>query len=262
MNTSIPSNPKPPSPLKILLIGDPGTHKTWFGLQFPAVHVLDCDRNLDGPVKVIREGFGKVLPPNKDFTFTWDDIRSNDKGEIIDVSECFDRVSDILMRFQTIKEYKERKTVFVDSLSHVNEFIIRKILKIKNEPSMKMQLWTDFASGAYTLLVAKLEQTGKTIICSCHEEKVWETDKTEMMKKNLTGVNPLFSGRVGDNLGAFFTDVWRLVSRPAPLDRVETILCAQPTTKCTILKNSVGMPAEVDVTKGFSAIEPFLKGRI
>lgn len=267
MKSSTPTSPKPPSPLKILLMGQAGSRKTWLGLQFPDVHVLDCDRNLDGPVQGLREGFkdasGKIItaPLLPNLSFTWDDIRVDDKGNMLDISECFDRVLDKLSLFRTDEAYKARKTVFVDSLSHVNEFAIRKVLKLKAKQSMEMNLWTDFASAAYTLIVAKLEQTNKTILCSCHEERVTEADDKNLMKKVITEINPLFSGRVGDNLGAYFTDVWKLEKRLMS-GQVQLWLQTDRTPKCEHLKNSVGMPKELNITEGFKVIEPYLKGRI
>jgi hypothetical protein len=273
MKTSSPENPKPPSPLKILLMGPPGSRKTTFVLQFPDVHVLDCDHNLDGPVRFLREGIkdplGNVIiqPPKPDLSFTYDDCRKDDNDKSIDIAECFDRVLDLLARFSSKDEYKQRKIVFLDSLSHVNEFIIRKVLKMKGVTSMEGRHWSDFASGAYTLLVARIEQTLKTIICSVHEERVTESDDKNMMKKVLVEVNPWFSGRVGDNLGAFFTDVWKVEKRrvqktSANASGTELWLLTDRTPKCEHLKNSLSMPAEIDITKGFTVIEPWIKGKI
>lgn len=256
MKTSTPDSPKAPSPLKLLLLSDPGGRKTTLGLQFPGVHVLDCDQNLDGPDKWLRAN------GHKDLSYTFDPIRSDDNGKMLDVSECFDRILDILARFHDDEAYKNRRVVFVDSLSHVNEFIIRKVLKLKSKPSMEINLWTDFSSAAYTLLVARLDQTGKAILCSCHLEKISESDTGNIMRKKVVEINPLFSGRVGDCIGAFFTDVWMLEKRASSGGRTELWLLSDRTPKCSHLKNSVNMPAELNVTGGFKVIEPYLQGRI
>lgn len=268
MNLSSPLTPKPPTPLKILLMGREGARKTTLALQFPDPHVLDCDQNLDGPVQTLTKGIidiatKKVLlaPIKPDLAFTWDYIRKDDNGAMLDISECYDRVCDKLVLCRTDKEYQKRKTIIVDSLSHVNEFIVRKVQKLKGKSSMEMQLWSDFASAAYTVLVAKLDQIGRTTICICHQERITESDKNDMMKKTLTEINPLFSGRVGDSLGAFFTDVWNIELEKTPTG-VDCILQTQRTPKCRILKNSLGMPAELKINNGFKDIEPYLKGRI
>lgn len=256
MNTSTPNQPKQPSPLKILLIGQPGCRKTTLALQFPDVHVIDCDRNLDGATKYLREN------KHKDLTYTWDDIRVDDSGVMLDISECFDRVCDKLKLFQTTEEYKKRKTVVLDSLSHVNEFIVRKVLKMKNKPSMDISLWQDFATAAYTILVARLDQTNKTVIAICHEDRVYEADPQNIMKKKVVEINPLFSGKVGNNLGAFFTDVWQMELRPASAGKIECWIKTQRTPQCAFLKNTLGMPPEINVTDGIKAIEQYAKGRI
>jgi|ERR1051326_1884641 hypothetical protein len=271
MKSSTPSQPKPPDSIKILFMGLPGSRKTTFALQFPLPHVYNCDNNLDGPERICREGLPKEIPPlppicpNLDYTF--DDIRRDDKGKMIDISECFDRLVDKLILAAKDPAYQQRRVHIIDSLSHVNEFIIRKVLKMRSKSSMEINLWTDFASGAYTLIVAKMEQVGKPIICTCHEERLYESDSSNIMKKNVTEINPLFSGRVGDNIGAYFTDVWQLEKRVGPKTAdnprgIQLWLLTDRSARCQHLKNSVGMPAEINVTTGYKAIEPYLKGRV
>ena len=255
MNLSTPESPKKPSPLKLLLMGDSGARKTTFGMMFPDVHVDDCDHNLDGPLRYLTS-------INPKFSFTYDDMRADDEGRPLDISECYDRVIDKLTLAAKDPAYQKRRVHMLDSLSHVNEFIIRKILKLKSKPSMEINLWTDFASFGYTLLVAKLDQLNKPVICTVHQEKVMTSDTSNIMLKQIKEINPLFSGRVGDSIGAFFTDVWRLEKRLASAGKVELWLQTDRSPKCEHLKNSVGLPNEVDVTKGFSVIEPYLKGRI
>lgn len=255
MKLSTPTEPKPPSPLKLLLMGDPGARKTTLALQFPDVHVYDCDHNLDGAVRHLRS-----VDPK--FSFTYDDMRASDSGEVLDISECYDRVIDKLTLAAKDQDYQKRKVHVLDSLSHVNEFIIRKVMKLKSKSSMEINLWTDFASLGYTLLVAKLDQLNRAVICTVHQEKVFTSDAQNIMLKQIKEVNPLFSGRIGDAIGAFFTDVWMLEKRPASAGKVELWLCADRSPKCAHLKNSVGLPNEINVTEGFKVIEPYLKGRI
>lgn len=259
--------------MKILVIGPPGSRKTTLILQFPGLHVEDCDNNLDGPERIIRFGLkdpsGKVIvePMNPNLSYTYDSIRKDDNGKEVDVEDCYNRLCDKLKLFKTDPAYKDRKAVFVDSLSHVNEFIIRHVLKMQGKTrktyEMEARDWSPFKSFAYILLVARLEETGKTIICSCHENKLYGPPAQEnMMNPPVIGYEPMFQGKLGETLGAFFTDVWRMETRNAPGGKIESWLIADRIPKCDVLKNSVGMPPEINVTKGFSAIEPYLKGRI
>ena len=255
MKTSTPEAPKPPSPLKILLMGPPGSRKTTLGLQFPDVHVIDCDRNLDGPDKFLRAN------GHQNLSYTYDDIR----GETDKIEECYNLVCDKLKLFSVDESYKKRKTVFVDSLSHVNEFIIRHVLQLQGKKSKSYEMeprdWSPFKSFAYILLVARLEETKKTVLCTAHEISLTRPDPQNIMMQQVIGVEPFFQGKVGDTIGAFFGDVWRLEVRQV-VGGYATILQTQATPKCQHLKNSLSMPPEVDVTKGISALDQYLKGRI
>ena len=81
------------------------------------------------------------------------------------------------------------------------------------------------------------------------------------MDPQVKEYEPFFQGKLGEMLGAFFTDIWRLEVRNAPGGKSELWLQTQKTSKAN-LKNSVGMPAEINVTDGFKAVEPWLKGRV
>ncbi len=175
-------------------------------------------------------------------------------------------VCDKLKLFTIDAVYKARKTVFLDSLSHVNEFIIRHVLVLQGKKTKSLEMeardWSPFKSYAYLLLVARLEETQKTVLCSCHETKVYgKPTKEDMMNPPVDSYEPMFQGKVGDTIGAFFTDVWRLEVRQ-DIGCYKTILQTQSHAKCHHLKNSLSMPPEVDITKGISALDQYLKGRI
>ncbi len=241
-------------------MGPPGSRKTTLGLQFPNVYVEDCDRNLDGPERWLRSN------GHKDLSYTYNSVRYDDNGKMREIDECYNSLCDDLTRIaNTPKDYASVKTVFVDSLSHVNEFLIRHVLKLQNKPrkihEMEARDWSPFKSYAYILLVAKLEQTNKHVLCSCHEVKLVEPDGTNVMKERVIGYEPFFQGKVGDIIGAFFTDVWRLEVRPALAGGSETWLQTMKTPKCEHLKNSLGLPAELNVTAGYKVLEPYLKDK-
>lgn len=256
MNSSTPQSPKPASPLKILLIGPPGSHKTSLAMEFPGVHFFDCDRLLDGPERFLR-----TIRP--DLSYTYDNIRRDDKGEEQQVDKCYQRLLDKISLVRTSPEHKGTKVTVTDSLSQVNEFIIRHVLKGKGrvDGDMEARDWGPFKSAAYNLLVGRLEETGKTVICTAHEIKLTSPGKN-ISEVTIIGYEPFFQGKVGDTLGAFFSDVWRMEVVQGMGQSYKTILQTVRTPKCEHLKNSLNMPAEIDVSKGFSAIELYLKGRI
>lgn len=262
------------TPPKILIMGPPGSRKTWLALQFPDTHILDCDRNLRGPVEVLMKGItdlstGKLIlqPLLPNLKFTYDDIRVDDSGNQIAVEECYNRVCDKLRLFKSDPNYKSRRVVVLDSLSHVNEFIIRHTLQLqrKKERTYEMETrdWNPFKSHAYALLVGRLEETGKPVICTCHETKVYEKGSVDtIMQPTVKEYEPYFQGQIGDTIGAFFTDIWRMEVRRGAANTTSTILLCQRHPQCSFIKNSFGMPAEIDVTGGYSAIEPYIKSKI
>jgi len=264
IQTSTAEAPKKASPLKVLLIGPPGSHKTTFGLQWPDVLVMDCDRNLDGPDRWLRSQSNF-----KTLQYAYDSIRYDDKGNMREIDDCYNALVDSLGAIvREPGKYSQYKTIFVDSLSHVNEFIIRHVLKLQNKTKkvfeMEARDWSPFKSFAYILLVAKLEQVNKTVLCSCHEVKLVEPDGTNVMKERVIGVEPFFQGKVGDTIGAFFTDVWRLETAQGPGGTVITKLQTQRHPKCEHLKNSLNMPAEIELKPGreFESIKQYVEGKI
>lgn len=259
MNTSTPTQPKPPSPRKILLIGPPGSRKTTLGLQFPNVYVEDCDRNLDGPERYLRAN------GHKDLSYSYNNVRYDSQGRMREIHDCYNALcDDLTLIANSPNDFKPFQTVFVDSLSHVNEFIIRHVLKLQQKKQHVMEMeardWSPFKSYAYVLLVAKLEQINKHVLCSCHETKLTEPDPKQIMTERVLGYEPFFQGRVGDIIGAFFTDVWRMEVRPAPGNKSETWLQTVKHPKCEHLKNSLGLPDELNITSGYAALAPFMKG--
>ncbi len=242
-------------------MGPPGCRKTTLGLQFPDVLVLDCDRNLSGPETYIRKH-------NPSFAYAYNPIRYDSNGVMRDIEDCYDVLcGELTTIHKDPNSYKAIQTVFTDSLSHVNEFVIRHVLKLQNKTKrvfeMEQRDWNPFKSFSYIFLVARLEQTNKNILCSCHESKLYEKDPKDQSAKIIVGTEPLYQGAVGDMIGGFFTDVWRLDLSPASAGRLKWVLQTQRTNKCEHLKNSLDMPPEIELPEKdtFKTLLPYFQAK-
>lgn len=192
--------PKPPTPPAILLLGPPGSGKTTLCMQFPRVNILDCDANLDGPERVNRKR-------NADLDYDYELIRQDDKGNAIPTHECYER---LMKKIEVVGANKDVLTLVVDSLTHVNEFIIQHLLKKQNrlEGGMEPRDWGPFKSNAYKFFIAWVQEMGKMKVYCCHERIVLKTG-TAIGQEVVDRYEPSFQGGICDYLGGFFTDVWR-----------------------------------------------------
>lgn len=255
MKTSTPQSPKTPEPLSILLIGPPGGGKTTLAMQFPSVEFMDCDRNLDGPERFIRKNLASL-------SYGYNSITMDDDNKPVPAELCYDRLIDKLDLAKTTPS----KTVVIDSLTLVNEFIIRKILHDQRRSSGEMEArdWIPFKTRMINLLVAKVRNLGKTTICTVHETILTKPDPKNIMNREIVGYQPSVQGSIVDFFGGFFTDMWRCTAHAAPADRVEYKIHTCRTA-LSDLKNSIGLPNEILVRQGelaFDKIKPFLNGKL
>ena len=204
---------------------------------------------MDGPERFVRSKF-------KQLSYGYVQITYDDNGEPYPVEQCFDRLMD---QISLLRQEVAIRTVVVDGLTMVNEFIIQKILKTKAVTEMEARHWQPFKSHMIALLAGRLRSLGKTIVCTCHETILEKPDQKNIMNPIVVGYRPSVQGGIIDYFGGFFTDVWRCTCLAAPAGKsefkIQTVRDSQSD-----LKNSMGMPTEILVKEGELAwlkLEPF-----
>ena len=232
MKSSTPTLPKAKEPLSILLLGPPGSGKTTLAMQFPEVHFIDCDRNLDGPERYVRS-------INKNLSYTYDSVMIDDNNNEIKVEDRYDRLRAKLVEARSLP----CKTVAIDTMTMVNEYIIRKVLKQQGQTAMRPMDYQPMKSYYWELLVSGIRSMGKTTIVTCHEVILTQPGKT-VMTEEIIGYKPSVQGGIADYFGGFFTDIWRCETTPTPKG-TEFIIRTNKTSKCPDLKSSMGLPSEL-----------------
>lgn len=253
---STPSSPKKKEPRKFLFLGPPAGGKTQTAMQFPSPLFLDVEGNLDPCVESLRK---KGAEPS----FAYDNLLIGDDEKPRELYSVFDA---LLTTLTKAKDMPEIKTIIVDNLTFVNNFIIQKIYKQQGVQAMEARHY-DSLKSQFVVLFSKLmscHSAGKIIICTCHEFIVTRPNAGDMMNPTVTGYEPAVQGKVTDYLGGFFTDVWRFDSGVKAGNKRGFTIEAVKTTMSD-LKNSLEMPPKIEIAEGelaWTKLEPYLRGNI
>jgi hypothetical protein len=208
---------------------------------------------LDGPELFLRTKL-------KDLCYSYTQVTLTDKGIPRPVEECFQALLDDLEEAKK----SDAKTVVVDGLSLVNQFLIQMTMKKQRRETMEIRDWGSVGGHYANLFIVKVRNLGKTTIFTCHEEPVEKSSPSNPMMKEVIRRDPIINGGIKHQLGGFFTDIWRCSSMPAPGGGIEFKINTCKTTMDD-LKNSLMLPEEIVIKKGelaWTKLEPYMKGLV
>ena len=216
----------------LLLIGEPKAGKSSLACQFPDCYVLDVDNNIGGAKRRLQE-LNKLSN-----VIGYDVLKLNDDGSPVDDKKCWKRALELLTK--AINDPKV-KTVIVDSLTYLCDYLQFHIMEEQKVTQMRIQDWQPFL-WALRKLVVQMRSAGKLIIFTCHVQT--EKDETDGIFKTFLAI----PGKSKDTLGGLFSDVWLMTCKKegaGSSERYPYMVRCMPNTKVS-LGNSLGLPPEFE----------------
>ena len=229
------------SHLRLLLQGAPGSGKTTLACHFPGAYIADCDINLGGPIRWLKENNGPM-------PVGFDIIDRDENGKEIDPSLRYQRLNACL---QNAIADKSVQTIIVDSATKLSDYMISEVLRQQGKKDMSIPLWGHYLA-LWKHFLSQLTAQRKHFVLICHEKV--EKDEIDQSLKYFV----LVPGQMGNIIGSLFTDVWRCEVaggtgvNPKYVWQVRTM----PDFRYQ-LKNSMGLPPLF--TFNWKAIEDKLK---
>lgn len=237
-------------PQSFLIIGVPGTGKTTLALQLPKPFLLDCDGNLNGPVRYLK---AENRMPN----FSYDSPMFMPDGSRTPLGDVYERAAALL---KEACESPDVETIIVDSATSFCDALMRFALK-KNKkgygtdlttPNAKMEFaeW-GIVSEMLRRTVFWLKGSGKRIVFLAHKD----ADKDE-----LTGGLYNFISIPTKNKNSFagwFEEVWQLETSdkmtaqgPKRVHKLRTVPAGAADGPLG-LKSSLGLATSIEVNAEF-----------
>jgi GTPase SAR1 family protein len=233
--------------LSILLMGPPGGGKTTLMMQFPGLYILNCDRNLAGPVRYLKS-IGKFKPFKYDTISQYeDDEGEHHKGDMIDIKFGWDRLRALARA--AIKD-PSIQTIGLDTLTWCDQALYAHSCRVQGLKELEGFNWSPYKRELHAFL-SECKASGKTVIVNCHE-------KIEYDKKGaIEAYVPSISTGISAYFGYYFSDIWRctLVDQGGTRG-LKAIVTTHPTA-VSQLKNSILCGNTLEAS--YEAVEKFLK---
>lgn len=223
----------PSNDFGLLLVGPPLSGKTTVAMQFPDPYIISTDHKIKNAVS--------RLPNGKLWWFDYVDV--DDTGAVLSPDKHWTRATDLLKKAMSDPRIR---TIIWDNLSDLSTMLQTHIISASNsskqlsvagEKVMEMSQWQPFKL-LMQRSIALARSSGKIFIVCCHEA----IDKDE-----VTGTltyRPLVPGQLRDQLGGFFTDVWRTEVETTPGKPPKYFVRTSPTPRMALGNSVVGLPQE------------------
>lgn len=232
--------------IRLLLQGAPGQGKTTLACQFPNAYVADCDLNLGGPLRFLRDH-------NLTQPVGYDTIDRKEDGTVVQPNMRYQRLAEVLSAAAADASVS---TIVIDSATKLDQYIKDHVLRTNptKTGAMEMVSW-GFYLAFWKDLVAKITAQRKHFVLIAHEKV--EKDEVDGALKYFLNI----PGQFGNMAGALFTDVWRaeVASTGGLAASYKWQIRTMPDYRFQ-LKNSFGLPALFEFD--WKLIEAKLKGEV